>query len=50
MNPSQLSGAASTRRSHASGAVHRAVRHYGGIVVGLIVLCGFFWALSPNFM
>src|SRR5471030_1499231 len=50
MNPTQLSGAASTRRSHASGALQRAVRHYGGIVVGLIVLCGFFWALSPNFM
>ncbi|WP_213781649.1 ABC transporter permease [Caballeronia sp. dw_276] len=49
MNPSQLSGAA-TRRSHASGAFNRALRHYGGIVVGLIVLCGFFWALSPNFM
>jgi len=40
MNPTQLSGAASTRRSHASGALQRAVRHYGGIVVGLIVLCG----------
>ncbi|WP_174362799.1 ABC transporter permease [uncultured Caballeronia sp.] len=50
MNPSQLSGGAAPRRSHASGAFNRALRHYGGIVVGLIVLCGFFWALSPNFM
>ena len=50
MNPTQLDGAATTRRSHASGAFNRALKHYGGIVVGLIVLCGFFWALSPNFM
>jgi ribose transport system permease protein len=50
MNPTQPGGAASTRRSHASGAFNRALKHYGGIVVGLIVLCGFFWALSPNFM
>jgi ribose transport system permease protein len=50
MNPTQLDGAATARRSHASGAFNRALKHYGGIVVGLIVLCGFFWALSPNFM
>lgn len=50
MNPTQLSGAAAKRRTHASGAFNRALKHYGGIVVGLIVLCGFFWALSPNFM
>jgi ribose transport system permease protein len=50
MNPTQLDGAATTRRSHASGAFNRALKHYGGIVVGLVVLCGFFWALSPNFM
>ncbi|SAL54937.1 ribose ABC transporter permease [Caballeronia sordidicola] len=50
MNPTQLSGAAAKRRTHASGVFNRALKHYGGIVVGLIVLCGFFWALSPNFM
>jgi ribose transport system permease protein len=50
MSPTQHSGASSSRRSHARGALQRALRHYGGIVIGLIVLCGFFWVLSPNFM
>ncbi len=50
MNPTQVDVTPGNQRSRSSGAAARTVRHYGGIVIGLIVLCGFFWALSPNFM
>jgi len=39
-----------TRRASGAGALSRWLRHYGGIVCGLIVLCGLFSVLSPNFL
>lgn len=33
-----------------TGAMSRLIRHYGGIVCGLIALCVLFSALSPNFL
>jgi ribose transport system permease protein len=39
-----------TRRASGAGALSKWLRHYGGIVCGLIVLCGLFSVLSPNFL
>jgi ribose transport system permease protein len=39
-----------TPRSSSASALSKWARHYGGIVCGLIVLCGLFAVLSPNFL
>jgi ribose transport system permease protein len=41
---------ATPRRSGSASALSKWLRHYGGIVCGLIVLCGLFALLSPNFL
>lgn len=41
---------AATRRSGNASVLSKWLRHYGGIVCGLIVLCGLFALLSPNFL
>jgi ribose transport system permease protein len=38
------------RRSNSASVLSKWLRHYGGIVCGLIVLCGLFALLSPNFL
>jgi ribose transport system permease protein len=38
------------RRSNGASVLSKWLRHYGGIVCGLIVLCGLFALLSPNFL
>ncbi|MFM0737710.1 ABC transporter permease [Paraburkholderia xenovorans] len=54
MKPTQLqpdARAAEPRRGLVSaGALSKLLRHYGGIVCGLIALCVLFSALSPNFL
>jgi ribose transport system permease protein len=40
----------SSPRSGGASVLSKWARHYGGIVCGLIVLCGLFAVLSPNFL
>lgn len=38
------------RRCGGASVLSKWIRHYGGIVCGLLVLCGLFSVLSPNFL